>query len=110
MIDTKLIWLALPAVVLGLACGGGAGQNEGGAEASHDQVEAGQAAPPEPTELDAASVAARMQGGEDIFLLDVRTPEELQEDGVIAGYTHIPIGELESRIAEVPKDKPIVAY
>ncbi len=66
--------------------------------------------PEEPTELDVAGVAARLAADEDLFLLDVRTPEELQQDGAIEGYTHIPIDELESRLAEVPTDKPIVAY
>ena len=65
---------------------------------------------PDPTELDVEDVAARIAAGEDIFLLDVRTPEELVQDGAIDGYTHIPIDELEGRMEEVPKDKPIVAY
>lgn len=64
----------------------------------------------EPKELDVADVSARLAAGEEIFLLDVRTPEELVQDGVIEGYTHIPIDALEGRLAEVPKDKPIVAY
>ena len=64
----------------------------------------------EPKQLDAADVAARLEAGEDIFLLDVRTPEEITQDGAIEGYTHIPIDELEGRLAEVPTDKPIVAY
>jgi len=63
-----------------------------------------------PTELDVGNVSTRLAGGEDIFLLDVRTPEELVQDGAIEGYTHIPIDELEGRLAEVPRDKPIVAY
>jgi hypothetical protein len=72
-----------------------------------------EAAEPEiadPQELDVSNVATRITAGEDIFLLDVRTPEELVQDGAIAGYSHIPIDELEARLAEVPMDKPIVAY
>ena len=106
MFNRSMGWLLVPALALGLGCDGG--ESEGAEEAPEEQAEA--SAPAEPTEMDAAGVAARMEAGEDIFLLDVRTPEELQEDGVIAGYTHIPIGELEGRLAEVPKDKPIVAY
>lgn len=75
-----------------------------------DAEEAATAPRAEPTELDVQDVSTRLAGGEDIFLLDVRTSEELQQDGAIEGYTHIPIAELESRLAEVPKDKPIVAY
>ena len=44
----------------------------------------------------------------DIFLLDVREPKELDDSGTIKGYTNIPIGQLESRWQEVPKDKLII--
>ncbi|MDE0104337.1 MAG: hypothetical protein OXN89_18350 [Bryobacterales bacterium] len=108
MSNRSMRWLLVPALVLGLGCDGGSDEGEGAEEAPDEQAEA--SAPADPTEMDATAVAARIEAGEDIFLLDVRTPEELQEDGVIAGYTHIPIDELEGRLAEVPADKPIVAY
>lgn len=44
----------------------------------------------------------------DIFLLDVRNPDELPEQGAIEGYTLIPIDELADRLDEVPKDKKIL--
>jgi len=43
-----------------------------------------------------------------IFFLDVREPKELTELGTIKGYVNIPLGQLESRLAEIPKDKLIV--
>jgi len=43
------------------------------------------------------------------MLLDVRTPEEYAE-GHIKGATLIPLQELESRMAEVPKDKRVYVY
>ena len=46
--------------------------------------------------------------GKDVFLLDVREPKELDEFGSIKGYVNIPLGQLESRLQEVPKDKVIV--
>lgn len=67
-------------------------------------------APPEVREMDVDGVAERLAAGEDIFLLDVRRPDEIAEHGAIEGYVNIPIEELESRLAEVPRDKPIVAY
>ena len=98
--------LAACAFAVGLSgCGGGA---ETAAPPEQEPEEVAQSAAP--TELDVADVAGRLAAGEDIFLLDVRTPEELVQDGAIEGYTHIPIDELEGRLAEVPKDKPIVAY
>ena len=94
---------------LAVACGllGCSEPPEDGASAEPEAVAS---APEDPTELDVEGVAARLDAGEDIFLLDVRTSEELVQDGAIEGYTHIPIDELGSRLAEVPKDKPIVAY
>lgn len=88
------------------ACGG----DESPDTATSSESEAMATEVAAPTELDVENVATRLAGGEDIFLLDVRTPEELVQDGAIEGYTHIPIDELEGRLAEVPRDKPIVAY
>ncbi|MCS6857626.1 MAG: rhodanese-like domain-containing protein [Sandaracinaceae bacterium] len=42
-------------------------------------------------------------------LLDVRTPEEYQEKH-IEGAILIPVQELEKRIDEIPKDRPVVVY
>ena len=61
-------------------------------------------------EMDVDNVAKRLADGEDIFLLDVRRPDEIAEHGAIEGYVNIPIEELESRLSEVPRDKPVVTY
>ena len=61
-------------------------------------------------EMDVDGVAERLAAGEDIFLLDVRRPDEIEEHGAIEGYVNIPIEELEGRLSEVPRDKPIVTY
>lgn len=45
----------------------------------------------------------------DLYLLDVRQPEEFAQ-GHIEGATLIPLNELETRLAELPKNKRIVAY
>ena len=66
-------------------------------------------AAPAPVEI-VEAVAARLDAGEDLYLLDVRTPEELVEHGMIAGAVNIPIDQLEARLSEVPKDKEIVTY
>jgi hypothetical protein len=44
----------------------------------------------------------------DVVLLDVREPWELEEYGTRAGYINIPLAELESRLDELPTDKPIL--
>ncbi len=69
-----------------------------------------QAAVLETREMDVDGVATRLASGEDIFLLDVRRPDEIEEHGAIADYVNIPIDELESRLSEVPRDKPVVTY
>jgi rhodanese-related sulfurtransferase len=43
-----------------------------------------------------------------IFFLDVREPDEISRLGSIKGYVNIPLGQLESRLKEVPKDRVIV--
>ena len=43
-----------------------------------------------------------------VILLDVREPKELEELGTREGYVNIPIGELERRLNELPKDKTIL--
>ena len=44
------------------------------------------------------------------FVLDVRTPEELANDGYIEGSVNIPLKELFTRLSELPSDKttPVV--
>lgn len=43
------------------------------------------------------------------IVLDVRTTDEASS-GVVKGAVHIPLDDLEARVAELPKDKPIVTY
>ncbi len=42
-------------------------------------------------------------------VVDVRTPDEFQ-DGYYAGALNIPLHELPRRLAEIPKEKPVVLY
>jgi 3-mercaptopyruvate sulfurtransferase SseA len=42
------------------------------------------------------------------LLLDVREPKEIQELGTIEGAINIPLGQLEKRMGELPKDKLIL--
>ncbi len=44
----------------------------------------------------------------DVFFLDVREPKELEELGTIKGYVNVPLGQLESRLSEIPKGKLII--
>jgi adenylyltransferase/sulfurtransferase len=59
--------------------------------------------------ITATELAAMQQRGDDFLLVDVREPAEW--DIVrIPGATLIPKGDLPSRLADLPQDKPIVAY
>jgi hypothetical protein len=48
-----------------------------------------------------------MAGGK-VFFLDVREPKEIEELGSYEGYVNIPMSQLESRLGELPKDRPIL--
>ena len=53
----------------------------------------------------------RMRNGDDIVLLDVRTPDEfrmlrLPDDRVV----HIPLGALREKISQIPRDKDILSF
>jgi phage shock protein E len=43
------------------------------------------------------------------IIVDVRTPDEFR-DGAYPGAKNIPLGDLGSRMGEIPKDKPVILY
>ena len=55
----------------------------------------------------AEDIDSVMQDGK-VFFLDVREPKELEEFGSYEGYVNIPMSQLESRLGELPKDRPIL--
>lgn len=58
-----------------------------------------------PAEISVQEAAKLRDQG--VFVLDVREPSEWNEFH-IPNTTLIPLGQLEARVSEVPKDKPIV--
>ena len=46
---------------------------------------------------------------EGAFVLDVREDYEF-EAGHVPGARHIPLGELQARLGEIPRGRPVVAY
>lgn len=60
-------------------------------------------------EIDSQTLKERLAKGEDILLLDIRTPAEVAQ-GAIPGALHIPMHLLPVRAGEVPKDKDVVLY
>ena len=55
----------------------------------------------------ADAIDAVMADGK-VFFLDVREPKEIEEFGSYEGYLNIPMSQLESRLGELPKDRPIL--
>ena len=55
----------------------------------------------------AADIDALLAKG-DVVVLDVREDAELAETGTVKGAIHIPLGQLEARLGELPKDKVIL--
>lgn len=53
----------------------------------------------------------RIDNGDDVVLLDVRTPDEYRMMRLpYANVIHIPLGALRKRLDELPKDKDILAF
>ena len=55
----------------------------------------------------AEDIDSVMQDGK-VFFLDVREPKEIEELGSYEGYVNIPMSQLEARLGELPKDRPIL--
>lgn len=59
-----------------------------------------------PDTVDVATVKA-LQGRDDVLVIDVREQTEY-DAGHIANVTLIPMGQIPNRLAEIPKDKPVI--
>ena len=62
---------------------------------------------PEEMRVAADGIDKLLADGEVVFL-DVREPWELEQFGTRPGYINIPIGQIEDRLSELPKDKAIL--
>ena len=76
-----------------------------GACGSQDTGGAGVAA--EAPRIEAKQIEELLREG-DLYFLDVREPQEIEELGTIEGYLNIPVDQLADRLDEVPRDKPIL--
>src|SRR5579872_5577286 len=59
--------------------------------------------------IEPRAVHAMMEKGEPFFLLDCREPWEYQT-AHIDGCTLIPMEQIPQKLAEIPKDQPVVVY
>lgn len=58
--------------------------------------------------IDTADLGSRLRRGEDLVIVDVREPGEWAQ-GTIEGAHRIFVGELERRLDELPRDRPVVS-
>jgi rhodanese-related sulfurtransferase len=52
----------------------------------------------------------KLDAGKNIVVVDVRETKEIKEGGAIPGAVHMPIGEIEKRTGELPRNADIVFY
>ncbi|NEX15582.1 MAG: sulfurtransferase [Halochromatium sp.] len=61
------------------------------------------------TEIDSETLKSRLSNGDDILLVDVRTPAEVAQ-GALPNAIHIPMAVIPVRVAELPRDRELVIY
>ena len=59
--------------------------------------------------ISVADLAARIDAGEDLYILDVRQPEE-EVEGTIPGAHLVPLATLPERLRELPVDREILVH
>ncbi|MFN7470579.1 MAG: rhodanese-like domain-containing protein [Roseiflexaceae bacterium] len=100
---TRRLFLTLPVAAIALsACGAPAASSSAPTTQSFEGAL--------PMNMSVTELNDRINAKTDIFVLDVRTPEEYTQDGHVKGSTLIPLPELATRLAEIPKDRPIAAF
>jgi rhodanese-related sulfurtransferase len=105
MLQQKSKWIFLPVLVFVVLVLGACNTQT---TASVQTVAVNAAGPLElPVEIDPATVD-QIRHRDDVVLLDVREDFEY-EAGHIPGATLIPLGQISSRLAEIPTDKTVVA-
>ena len=63
----------------------------------------------QPAQIEPTSLSEKLSADPKPLVLDVRQPQEVQADGKVADSLLIPMNELPARIAELPRDREIVA-
>jgi len=63
----------------------------------------------DPRRVSAVELQKMLAGRKRVFLLDVREPKELEQEGAIKGAINIPLATLTARLARVPKGVQVVS-
>ena len=64
----------------------------------------------QPQRIAIPDLKKKLDSGEKFLLIDVREDWELKQDGAIPGAIHIPVGDLDKRMKDIPKDVELVFY
>lgn len=65
----------------------------------------------EPTKVTVDDVFGRLERGEPLFFVDARSPKAWDASDVkLPQALRAPVGEIASRLREIPHDRPIVVY
>ena len=80
------------------------------AGAQEKEAAKSEAKQPAPERIAVSDLKKKLDSGEKMLLIDVREDWEIEEHGAIAGAIHIPMGELDARMKDIPKDVQLVFY
>jgi rhodanese-related sulfurtransferase len=65
----------------------------------------------EPARISANELKRRLDSGEPLFLIDTRSPESWKSSRVQLPHSvRVHFSELGNRLAEIPRDRAVVAY
>jgi rhodanese-related sulfurtransferase len=64
----------------------------------------------QPERIAVPDLKKKLDSGEKFLLVDVREDSEIKDEGAIPGAVHIPMGELDQRMKDIPKDVEVVFY
>lgn len=59
------------------------------------------------SQIEPSELKSRLQSGENIYMIDVREDDEVAH-GMIAGAKHIPMGDIPSRLDEIPRNTEVI--
>lgn len=64
----------------------------------------------QPEHITGTELKKKLDSGQKFLLIDVREDWEIKAEGAIPGAIHIPMGDLDSRMKDIPKDVQLIFY
>ncbi len=60
-------------------------------------------------EIDVSELKKRLDAGEDVVLLDIRSDAEVRQ-GILPGSEHLPMHLIPLKLQDLPRDKDVILY